>query len=131
ELCSARRDRFPSFVANLPMNDPRAAVEEARRAVTELGAGGCLVYTNVLGEPLSEAKYFPIFETMAELDRPLWLHPIRGPEHADYRAERESRHELWFTFGWPYETAAAMGRLVYAGLFDKLPGIKIITHHLG
>jgi aminocarboxymuconate-semialdehyde decarboxylase len=64
-------------------------------------------------------------------DRPLWLHPIRGPEHSDYKREERSEHELWFTFGWPYETAVAMGRLVYSGLFDKLPGLKIITHHLG
>jgi predicted TIM-barrel fold metal-dependent hydrolase len=131
DFCSSHRDRFPGFVANLAMNNPAAAVEEAQRAVTELGAAGCLLYTNVLGEPLSDPKYLPVFETMAALERPIWLHPIRGPEHADYAAETTSAHELWFTFGWPYETAAAMGRLVYAGLFEKLPGIKIITHHLG
>lgn len=131
ELCSRHRDRFPTFVANLPMNDPDGAVLEARRAVIELGAAGVLVYTNVLGVPLSDPKFYPLFETMAALDHPLWLHPIRGPEHPDYRAEQRSEHELWFTFGWPYETALAMGRLVYSGLFDKLPQIKIITHHLG
>jgi aminocarboxymuconate-semialdehyde decarboxylase len=131
ELCARHPDCFPSFVANLPMNNPDAAVAEARRAVIELGAAGCLVYTNVLGAPLSAPEFFPIFSTLAELDRPIWLHPIRGPEHADYRTEQESRHELWFTFGWPYETAAAMARLVYSGLFDKLPHVKIITHHLG
>jgi aminocarboxymuconate-semialdehyde decarboxylase len=131
ELCARHRDRFPSFVASLPMNNPEASVAEAERAVVELGAAGCLVYTNVLGAPLSEPMYFPVFAKLAELDRPIWLHPIRGPEHADYARETHSAHELWFTFGWPYETAAAMGRLVYAGLFDKLPQIKIITHHLG
>jgi aminocarboxymuconate-semialdehyde decarboxylase len=131
ELCVRHRDRFPTFVANLPMNNPAAAVEEAERAVTALGAAGVLVYSNVLGAPLSEPRFFPIFEKLAELDRPVWIHPIRGPEHADYRTEASSQHELWFSFGWPYETAVAMGRLVYAGLFDKLPGIKIITHHLG
>ena len=130
-LCERYRDRFPSFVANLPMNNPEAAVEEAERAVQELGAAGCLMYTNVLGEPLSDPKYFPVFAKLAELDHPIWLHPIRGPEHADYLAESHSEHELWFTFGWPYETAVAMGRLIYAGLFDRLPRIKIITHHLG
>lgn len=131
ELCERHRDRFPSFVASLAMNNPEAAVEEARRAVTELGAAGCLVYSNVLGKPLSDPAFFPVFEALAGLDRPIWIHPIRGPERADYPAETRSEHELWFTFGWPYETALAMGRLVYSGLFDKLPGIKIITHHLG
>lgn len=131
ELCNAYPDRFPSFVASLPMNNPEASVEEAERAVRELGAAGCLVYTNVLGAPLSEPRFLPVFETLAELDYPIWLHPIRGPDHPDYRTEHQSAHELWFTFGWPYETALAMGRLVYAGLFDRFPGIKIVTHHLG
>src|SRR5690606_34541453 len=113
------------------MNDPDAAVEEADRAVRQLGAAGCLVYTNVAGAPLSEPRFRPIFEQAAQLDRPIWLHPIRGPEHADYGTEARSEHEIWFTFGWPYETAAAMARLVYSGLFDRLPQVKIITHHLG
>ena len=113
------------------MNDPYAAVEEAERAVMQLGAAGCLVYTNVLGAPLSEPRFLPVFARLAALDHPIWLHPIRGPEHADYQTEAKSEHELWFTFGWPYETAVAMGRLVYAGLFDRFPGIKLITHHLG
>jgi predicted TIM-barrel fold metal-dependent hydrolase len=131
ELCARHPDRFPSFVANLPMNDPAAAVEEAERAVRQLGAAGCLVYTNVLGAPLSDPKFLPIFEKAAQLERPLWLHPIRGPDTPDYAAEPRSEHEIWFTFGWPYETAAAMARLVFSGLFDKWPEIKIITHHLG
>jgi uncharacterized protein len=131
ELCAKHRDRFPSFVASLPMNNPEAAVDEAHRAVAELGAAGCLVYSNVLGAPLSDPRFQALFAKMAELDRPIWLHPIRGPEHADYKSEARSEHELWFTFGWPYETAVAMGRLIYSGLFDRLPGIKVITHHLG
>jgi predicted TIM-barrel fold metal-dependent hydrolase len=131
ELVSRHRDRFPAFVANLPMNDPEAAVEEAERAVRELGAAGVLVYSNVLGAPLSDAAYFPVFEQAAKLDCPVWLHPIRGPGTSDYATEAASAHELWFTLGWPYETAAAMARLVFAGLFEKLPSIRIITHHLG
>lgn len=131
DLCARHRDRFPSFVANLPMNNPSAAVEEAERSVKQLNAAGCLVYSNVLGAPLSAPEFFPVFQKMVELDRPLWIHPIRGPQFADYQSESASEHELWFTFGWPQETSVAMGRLVYSGLFDKLPEIKIITHHLG
>ncbi|HEX4998398.1 MAG TPA: amidohydrolase family protein, partial [Terriglobia bacterium] len=39
--------------------------------------------------------------------------------------------EIWWTFGWPYETSVAMSRLVFAGIFDRFPNLKIITHHLG
>jgi predicted TIM-barrel fold metal-dependent hydrolase len=59
------------------------------------------------------------------------LHPARGADFPDYKSETKSHYEIWWTFGWPYETSAAMAHLVFAGLFDKHPNLKIITHHLG
>ena len=56
---------------------------------------------------------------------------MRGPHPPDYASEDHSENEIWFTFGWPYETSACMTRLIFAGLFDKLPTLKIITHHYG
>jgi predicted TIM-barrel fold metal-dependent hydrolase len=38
---------------------------------------------------------------------------------------------MWWCFGWPYETSVAMVRMVLAGLLDRHPKLKIITHHLG
>ena len=43
----------------------------------------------------------------------------------------KSKYEIWWTFGWPYETSAAMHRLVFSRLFDRLPRIRIVAHHLG
>jgi aminocarboxymuconate-semialdehyde decarboxylase len=131
ELCDAHPDRFPGFIAGLPMNNPDAAVAEARRAVTELNARGVQIFTNVLGAPLSEPQFFPVFETMAGFDLPVWVHPMRGPNFPDYATEDGSEAEIWFTFGWPYETSAAMARLIYSGIYDRLPDLKIITHHMG
>ena len=62
---------------------------------------------------------------------PIWLHPTRGADFPDYATEDKSQYEIWWTFGWPYETSAAMARLVFSGLFDRHPDIKIITHHGG
>jgi hypothetical protein len=59
------------------------------------------------------------------------LHPYRGADVNDYATEERSKYEIWWTFGWPYETSAAMARLVFAGLFDRFPAMKIITHHMG
>ena len=53
KLCRAHPDRFPAFIASLPMNNPDAAVREAERAIGQLGARGVQVFTNVLGKPLS------------------------------------------------------------------------------
>ena len=73
----------------------------------------------------------PLFDLMAELDRPVWIHPIRGADFPDYQKEPKSHYEIWWCFGWAYETSAAMAHLVFSGLFDKHPDMKIITHHLG
>ena len=131
ELCAKHPRRFPTFVAAVSMTDVEGSVQEARRAVTELGAGGIQIFTNIAGKPLDDRSFEPIFKTMAELDRPIWLHPARTAAMTDYAAESKSRYEMWWCFGWPYETSVAMVRLVFSGVFDRHPGLKIITHHLG
>ena len=131
ELVRKHPKRFPAFVASLPMNDPKGLLAEAQRAINELGAVGVQVFSNVNGRPLTAPETMPIFDLMAELDRPIWLHPARGADVADYKGEKKSHYEIWWTFGWPYETSVAMAHMVFAGLFDKHPKLKIITHHLG
>ncbi len=131
ELCRKYPERFPAFVAALCMTDVEGSVAEARRAVTDLGARGVLLYTNVAGRPLDDPEFEPIFATMAELDLPIWLHPVGTAAIPDYPAEKKSRFEMWWCFHWPYETSVAMVRMVFWGLFDRYPKLKIITHHLG
>jgi aminocarboxymuconate-semialdehyde decarboxylase len=124
-------DRFPGFVASLPMNNPEAAVEEIDRAIDALGATGVQIFTNVNGRPLDLPEYRPVLDRMAQHDLPIWMHPTRLATVADYAGEPRSKYDLWWAFGWPYETSIAMGRLVFSGIFDRHPGLKIITHHLG
>ena len=131
ELCSRHPDRFPAFIASLPMNNIEASLAEIDRAVTGLGARGVQVFTNVAGKPLSAPEFRPIFQRMAAHDLPVWVHPMRGANFPDYAGEQASEAEIWFSFGWPYETTACMTRLIYSGLFDELPDLKIITHHMG
>jgi predicted TIM-barrel fold metal-dependent hydrolase len=131
ELCQRHRDRFPSFVASLPMNNVEAALVETDRAIDALGACGVQLFTNIAGKPLSDAAFRPIFRRMAARDLPVWVHPMRGPNFPDYASEQASEAEIWFSFGWPYETTACMTRLIYSGLLDELPNLKLITHHMG
>jgi aminocarboxymuconate-semialdehyde decarboxylase len=131
EVVGKHPDRFPGFVASLPMNNPEAAMVEIDRAIDQLGATGVQIFTNVAGRPLDLPEYGPIFARMAERDLPIWMHPARPASFADYPGEPRSKYDLWWAFGWPYETSVAMGRLVFSGLFDRHPGLKIITHHLG
>jgi aminocarboxymuconate-semialdehyde decarboxylase len=131
ELVHRYPDRFPGFVASLPLNDPDRALRETHRAVDELGARGIQLFTNVCGRPLVSPEFLPLFDTMAAFDLPVWLHPYRGSEISDYASEERSLYEIWWTFGWPYETSVAMARIVFAGLFDSHPNLKVITHHMG
>jgi predicted TIM-barrel fold metal-dependent hydrolase len=131
ELVARHPQRFPGFVASLPFNDPDAALGETHRAVDELGARGIQIFSNVLGKPMVAPEFLPLFEAMAAYDLPMWLHPYRGATISDYQSEDRSQFEIWWTFGWPYETSVAMARMVFAGLFDRFPTLKIITHHMG
>ncbi|MDH5749407.1 MAG: amidohydrolase [Rhodospirillales bacterium] len=131
ELCQKHPDRFPGFVASLPMNNPEEAVKEVNRSVKDLGALGVQIYTNVAGRALDNPEYFQIFQAAHDLDVPMWLHPARGAEMPDYIDEKTSKYEIWWTLGWPYETSVAQARMVFSGMMDKLPNLKVITHHLG
>ncbi len=131
EIVARHPDRFPGFIASMPMNNVDAALREIDRAVTDLHAAGIQIFTNVNGRPLDDPAFAPIFERMASLDRPIWMHPSRTASFADYAAESKSKLELWWTVGWPYETSVAMGRILFAGYFDRFPDLKVITHHMG
>jgi predicted TIM-barrel fold metal-dependent hydrolase len=131
ELVGRYPARFPAFVASLPLNDPDAALNEIDRAVGQLGARGVQIFSNVNGQPLDHPELLALFEAMAARDLPVWLHPYRSAEVSDYASEARSAFEIWWAFGWPYETSAAMARLVFSGIFDRLPHLKIITHHMG
>jgi predicted TIM-barrel fold metal-dependent hydrolase len=131
ELVQKYPDRFPGFIASLPMNDPDGLLKEATRAIKDLKAVGVQIFTNVLGRALTRPETMPLFDLMAKLDLPIWMHPARGADFPDYKGEPKSHYEIWWTFGWPYETSVAMAHLVFSGLFDRHPDIKIITHHMG
>jgi aminocarboxymuconate-semialdehyde decarboxylase len=114
------------------MNNVPAALEEMDRAIGKLGARGVQICTSVNGRPLDEPEFFPVFERATlKHDLPIWMHPARPATRADYVNEQKSKFEIWQVLGWPYETSVAMARIVFSGLFDRLPGMRVITHHCG
>lgn len=129
ELVRAHPDRFAGFVAALPLNDAEASLLEAQRAIDDLGALGALVYSNVAGVPLDDPRFEPLLAALESRGRGIWLHPTRSATAADYANEDTSRYGVWWSLGWPYETAAALSRLVYSGAMERHPKLIVIAHH--
>jgi predicted TIM-barrel fold metal-dependent hydrolase len=130
ELVARYPGHFPGYAASLPMNAPEAAAREAERVLRN-GANAIQLHTNVDGAPIDQDAFLPIYEIIAKSGRPILLHPIRTREMADYRTEATSKYEINSVIGWPFETGAALARLVFSGIMDRFPDLKVITHHLG
>ena len=122
EILVQRPDLFFGAVAAIPINDVDASLKEIDYAMNELKLSGIQVYTRVGTEWLADKKYYPIFELMAKLDKPIWIHPDTHDTSID---------NDFGLFSWSFETTLCMLRLVQAGIFTDFPNIKIITHHAG
>lgn len=131
ELCAKYPDRFCGFQAQVPLLAPDAGTHEIERALKELGAAGVQINTNVKGKPLDRPEFEPFFALMNTNRMPVWVHPTRTSSMPDYFDEQKSLYEIWWTFGWPYETSVFMARMVFSKMLDRYPDLKIITHHLG
>ncbi len=131
ELLEKYRQRFVAAIALLPMNNIDAALKETDRAILDLGFRGVYVHSNINGKPLDDPEFFPLFEKMAQYNLPIYIHPWRSDEHAEYPSEGMSKYLISSVFGWPYETTAAMTRIVFSGILEKFPSLKVVTHHCG
>jgi aminocarboxymuconate-semialdehyde decarboxylase len=130
DICAKNPNHFPGWVAEAGIGSPDAGVRECERAIKN-GALGVQIHTNIAGRPLDDPAFEPFFETMNKLNKPIWLHPARSADFPDYLTEQKSKYEIWWAFGWSYETATAMARLVFSRIMDKYPNLKIIAHHFG
>lgn len=131
DLCQKYPNKFPSFVAVLPLDDLDKAAREAEYAVTQLGAAGAQIFTNQNGNPIDSEEFYKLYHTLHDLDAALWVHPARTVNQTYYRCEEKEPYELWWTMMWPIETTMAASRLVYSGLFQRCPNLKVILHHAG
>jgi aminocarboxymuconate-semialdehyde decarboxylase len=131
ELCDKYPDQFAGFVAEVPLTAPDAGARESERVIKELGACGVQIVTNVNGKALDQPEFEPFFRMMNGLKKPIWVHPTRTAKTPDYAAEEKSLYEIWWTFGWSYDTAAFMARMVFSKTLDRFPDLKIIVHHFG
>lgn len=125
EIIQQHPSRYTALAA-LPLQEPAAAVAELERAVTQLGLRGGGLFTHINGQQLDQSAFWPLYEKAVELDVPLFIHPII-PTHigalGDYR--------LVAVAGFLYETTTAVLRLIYSGVLERYPGLKLVLSHLG
>ena len=123
-----KANRYGGF-AHLPMQVPNEAADELERAVRELGFLGSMVNGHTNGVYLDDPQYDIFWERMEELDVPLYLHPT---DSFIKPYVLEGCDELVkCTWEWNFETSSHFLRLVYAGVFDRFPKLKIILGHMG
>ena len=147
EIVTKYPDRFLAAVAAVPINNIDATMKEIDRTINEMGFKGILLETPVFVydagrpvdmaynyetmKPLDSPEFMPIYETMSKLNLPIWIHPIGQSGVPVYKGEKRGKYVLSHVFGWPMESAVAMGRLVCSGILNKYPNLKFIIHHCG
>ena len=121
-------DRYSGF-AHLPMQDPAAAADELERCIRDLGFAGALINGHTHGEYLDHPKYYVFWERAEAIAAPIYLHPADPissyPAIAGCAALKRAMWE------WSVETGSHALRLVFGGIFDRFPGVRLILGHLG
>lgn len=122
------RERAPRFAAlgTLPLNDPAASVAELQRVVEELRLPGVMLFSNVNGVPLADARFEPLYAEADRLGAVLHIHPTNP---VDVQAMRE--YWLMPLVGFLFDTTLAAAHLVFAGVMERYPRIRWVLSHLG
>jgi len=117
-------DRFIGF-ACLPMQNPNLALEELERVAKLSGIRGIYLATAVRDRELSDRSFFPVYERIADLGLPVFLHPMM------INNERLKQYYLINLLGNPFETAIAAAHLVFGGVMDAFPTLEVSLPHAG
>jgi aminocarboxymuconate-semialdehyde decarboxylase len=125
KLVRAYPDRFLGFAA-VPLQATELALGELERAVGDLGLRGVGIGSNVDGKQLDHPSLWPFYERVEALGIPLFVHPINPPGHGDIHDYR-----LDLVVGFPFDTTVAAVRLVYSGVLERFPRLRICLAHLG
>lgn len=120
------RSRHFSALATLPLNDPAASVAELERAMKEHGLPGAMVFSNVNGVALADARYEPLWAKADALGAVIQIHPM-------YPLGVEAMKDYWLMplVGFLMDTTLATAHLVFAGVPHRYPRIKWVLGHLG
>ncbi|HTU08893.1 MAG TPA: amidohydrolase family protein [Trebonia sp.] len=128
EIVRARPDRFAAFAAT-PLQHPEQGADELQRAVEQLGLVGTMLFGQTDGRYLDDRSFDPFWERAQDLDVPVYLHAADAAVVPPSQAGRpELRGPTW---SWTAETATHALRIVFGGVFDRFPRVRLILGHMG
>jgi aminocarboxymuconate-semialdehyde decarboxylase len=143
EVCRAHPARFVGL-GTIPMNAPALAIREMERCVRDLGMAGVQIGSNVNGRNLGEPEFFEVFAAAQELGACVFVHPwemLCGPPSQPpaqgafpsppVLSSRLAQHWSAWLVGMPAETCLALCSLLFSGVFEKLPRLRIGFAHGG
>jgi len=125
EMVKAHPKRFAAM-ATLPLQVPGEALKELKRAAKELGLRGVEIGSHVAGRELGDEAFFPVYEALQELDLPIFIHP-----HHVAGLDRLLEYYLNNLIGNPLDTTIAAANLIFGGVLEKFPRLKVILAHGG
>ncbi|MBW1799968.1 MAG: amidohydrolase family protein [Deltaproteobacteria bacterium] len=129
KLCKAYPDRFVN-ICIVSLLDMKIALDELDRCINELDCRAITIATNQKGKGIDSSEYFPFYERLVEHDLPLFLHPTNWENYYPL-VDMKNGWRMMHVFGWPFDTTQAVWRLIFGGVLDRYPSLKVITHHLG
>jgi len=113
-------------LGTIPMQDDQLAISEMERCVKDLGLAGVQIGSNINGNNLSDPVFFPIFEAASDLGVSIFVHPwdIMGKKKME-------KYWLPWLVGMPAETSRAICSMIFGGVFERLPNLRVAFAHGG
>jgi aminocarboxymuconate-semialdehyde decarboxylase len=127
-LCKAYPKRFVN-ICIFSLLDVKTAIKDLDRSISELDCRGVTISTNQNGKGLDSSEYYPFYEKLVEHELPVLLHPTHWESYPLVNMDQGWR--MMHVFGWPFDTTQAVWRIIFGGVIDRFPSLKIVTHHMG
>lgn len=116
-------------VAEVPLVEPDEAITELERAVGDLGMMAVQLSSTIDGKPFDAAEFRPFFRKVESLGVPILIHPTFPP--TEMLRSYEKQFEISLMLGWDYEISVCLARIVFSGMLEEMPNLKIMSHHAG
>ncbi|MGJ7609051.1 amidohydrolase family protein [Variovorax sp. LT1R20] len=110
----------------LALGEPEVAVQELQRAVDDYGVRGVMMPSSAGGRPLDGPEFAPLFALIEKLGLIIFMHPTSA-----VTSERFGMYGLHVLVGWPFETTLAVTRMIFNGLLERHPRLKLVLAHGG